>query len=229
MSNEQRPSDKKEEEKQDVGQSDESAEELFEGEDSEDSSESEPANQSESLEDSDEPQDHADPPERKIAPQPPKSSELQDFEESLESSEDQEEDEQEENEDHPLDRLSESIDKIEKQLVRLENRNAGNLKFELVNNVYPILFDALRAIYVWMSDVEDDLSAEQSDETSNEAEEGAEEFQRSIKEESLKVIAVCDKIISSKETGAMSEEDWQQVVDWAEETKRKVTPVTEEM
>jgi len=124
--------------------------------------------------------------------------------------------------DSPLDILEGTIDRIDKQIVRLQNRNAGNLKFELINNLYPIMSEAFTSILTWMAELEDSVDDEDDDGQS------AEEFQKTLRAESERVLSVCQKLISAKESGSMSEDEWKMVVDWAEETYKKVQPVLKE-
>jgi hypothetical protein len=82
-----------------------------------------------------------------------------DGEEDEEEDEDDEEEEDDENDDdlpHPADILESVIDEIERQGKRLNSRRSGDLKFELTNNIYPILHRMSEAILGLIEMIEDE-------------------------------------------------------------------------
>lgn len=56
--------------------------------------------------------------------------------------------------DHPADRLMVCFEEVEEQEKRLTNRRSGDLKYELVNNVYPIIKQIISAVLDFMDDFE---------------------------------------------------------------------------
>ncbi len=56
--------------------------------------------------------------------------------------------------DHPADRLMACFNEVEEQEKRLANRRAGDLKYELTNNVYPIIRQVISAVLDFIDDIE---------------------------------------------------------------------------
>jgi len=70
--------------------------------------------------------------------------------------------------DHPADRLMVCFEEVEEQEKRLANRRAGDLKYELVNNVYPIIRQLISAVLDFMDDLEPAAETEITEEQERE-------------------------------------------------------------
>ena len=125
-----------------------------------------------------------------------------------------EEEEDEEEGPHPLEILNEVIEDLESQQKRLGSKNAGNLKFELKNNVYPAILRIAAVLYDYIDYMESDEESEED--------QAAAEMEEVIKEETEKIELVCEAIMKVDEeiTGSISDENaenWRVIVDWAKE------------
>ena len=112
---------------------------------------------------------------------------------------------------HPIDVMDEVLHEINRQKTRLKSKNAGTLKYELVNNIYPLMEVAIRANMNILVDMA-------------EAEENAinEEMAESIG----RMIDVCEKIMMLYETvekklEGEDKEIWEEIVDFAAEVTEK--------
>ena len=127
------------------------------------------------------------------------NEELEAAEDDGDEGEDGEDDNEGDDGPHPGELIAQAQQEIADQLKRLESRNAGNLKFELVNNVYPIILGILDPLLHWMATIEEDLDELMADEP-----EGTEaidpEMQKAIEEGAKKVIGVCEKIVELEKT-----------------------------
>jgi DNA primase catalytic subunit len=121
---------------------------------------------------------------------------------------------QEEISDHPADRLLACLQEVEEQEKRLINRRSGDLKYELTNNVYPIIKQIISATLDFIDGVEVD-DAEITDEQK-------EELKKSMKiavENCKSIIEICNYIESSNIN--ITEEIKNKisgVVNWAKQT-----------
>lgn len=70
--------------------------------------------------------------------------------------------------DHPADRLMACFEEVEEQEKRLSNRRAGDLKYELLNNVYPIIRQLISSVLDFMDDLEPGPEAEITEEQEQE-------------------------------------------------------------
>lgn len=112
--------------------------------------------------------------------------------------------------DHPADRLTACVEEILSQEKRLSNRNAGNLKYELVNNIYPLMRTAFSALIDYMDGMD-------GDEEDEEVEKAIQESLRVGVENCQKLVAL-NESIGGKLKEIMSEEervDYDSVIDWA--------------
>lgn len=73
----------------------------------------------------------------------------------------EEEEDGDEEEPHPADVLRDAILDIDKQIKRLGSRRSGDLKFELINNLYPIMAQGFSAIFDYIEMIESE--AEEGD------------------------------------------------------------------
>jgi len=112
-----------------------------------------------------------------------------------EDGEDGEDDDEGDDGPHPGELIAQAQQEIADQLKRLESRNAGNLKFELVNNVYPIILGILDPLLHWMATIEEDLDELMADEPEVDP-----EMQKALEEGAKKVIGVCEKIVELEKT-----------------------------
>lgn len=154
--------------------------------------------------------------------------ELEDDQEELEASEGEEEDDDDEDEEsddgpHPGEVILSSINELKEQLKRLESRNSGNLKFELVNNVYPIILSIAESLIQWMAGIEEDLDELMADEPEDEVDP---EVAKAMEEGTKKVIRICEKITKLEET-PNDPVLMKEVTSWAKETLASVkqTPI----
>lgn len=138
-------------------------------------------------------------------------------EEELEASgeDDQEDDNQDDgDDDHPGRFISEALQEIQDQLKRLESRNSGNLKFELVNNVYPIIIKIVEPLLHWMAGIEEELDDLTEDDGEPEVDP---EIQKAMEEGTKKLLNTCEKITKLEENPT-DPVLMKEVASWAKET-----------
>jgi ABC-type Zn2+ transport system substrate-binding protein/surface adhesin len=131
-----------------------------------------------------------------------------------ENQEEEEEENQEEGEEHPIDKLSLIIEDIESQERRLSNRNAGDLKYELTKNIYPILKSIISSVIELAFNDDDEENENDSDENEN-----MEEIEKAIENETKEIKEICKIILENKETNN------EKVVLWAEKFMKKLEEI----
>jgi hypothetical protein len=133
--------------------------------------------------------------------------------------EENEAEEEDENGDHPLDVLSSAIEDVNDQVKRLQNRRHGDLKFELMNNIYPIISKALVAVYEILYDLDDTVNGE------NEQSEA--EIQAAIERETKRIKEACEKImkVDLMFPTLATDMNWVDVTKWAKDVLNPQTQV----
>lgn len=145
-------------------------------------------------------------------PQPEKETEIKNQEEQ---------EEQEELRDHPADRLMACFNEVEEQEKRLSNRRAGDLKYELTNNVYPIIRQVISAVLDFIDDIE---SVEITDEQEEELKKSMETAVNNCK----MITEICDYIESNNiQLPEQMKNNARIVSDWAKKTIENSTQVNQ--
>lgn len=139
-------------------------------------------------------------------------------EELLEGQEDGEEYEEDEEREgmeiHPADRIMDCIREILNQEKRLASKNAGSVKYELQNNIYPLMKTAFAAMLDFIDATENETEQEEVDE----------QIRQAVEENVKIAIENCRKLVKIDEEfgeqilGVLSDdakEKYHSVVDWA--------------
>ena len=151
-------------------------------------------------------------PEKKLELVEETEAEESNPEEPTQEAESQEEMLEEEEVDHPVDRLVACMEEIMVQEKRLASKNSGNLKYELANNVYPLLRTAFSAVI-------DFIDANEPDEN--------DEIQKMIEEnvkvgmENCKRLMLIDDEFGAAIASILSPErqsDYTDVISWAKKS-----------